>query len=534
MLERELKFHVPPHMRTALEKELRKLHATHIPLHACYFDTEHHELAKAKIALRVRKEGNHWIQTLKSPGPDELSRNEINHPRPDRTLDLSLYEGTPVEKTLSNLRSPLTLRYETVVDRMVLTKKTKTATIEFAYDQGTLKAGELELPICELELELIAGGTDPLFEQAEQWLRKFGLILDLRSKAERGDALARAASAIDTAAPEGRPPSGTTQFAQLCTPRRAATITLEPSLSMPAAYRLCANDCMNQIIRNATFLTGVDAADTAESTQAEYVHQLRVGIRRIRSCWKFFKKWVDINEAELSAELHDHFLILGRARDANVVETVVTPRLLAADMPALNLPDHNHTDHTQALAASPDFQATLLTLLNHLLVVDAPSGSQESTKNFVPKNDKKQKKSGTAQVARTEPGKRLGKKFSKRLNKQLDALCHQGTQFAHLAIEEQHRLRKRVKRLRYSVEFTASQLADKSNRTLHDALTDAQQTVGDLNDLYMAEDYYLRLAESETQAMFAVGWLRAMQEQKKAEAQAKFLALAKAGHFKKA
>ncbi|RTZ39991.1 CYTH and CHAD domain-containing protein [Candidimonas sp. SYP-B2681] len=534
MLERELKFHVPLHKRAALEKELRQWHATHVPLHACYFDTEDHELATAKIALRVRKEGDHWIQTLKSPGPDELSRNEINHPRPDRTLDLSLYEGTSVEKTLTKLQAPLTLRYETVVDRLVLIRKTKTSTIEFAYDQGIIKAGELELPICELELELMAGGTDPLFEEAEQWLRKFGLILDLRSKAERGDALARVASSIDATAPRVQSLSSAVQFAPLCKPRRAGTITLEPELSMPAAYRLCANDCMNQIIRNATFLAGVDASDTAEITRVEYVHQLRVGIRRIRSCWRFFKKWVDINEAELGAELHRHFLVLGQARDADVVELVVTPRLIAAGMPALTLPTHDLIDHTQALAASADFQAILLTLLNHLLVVDAPGGLQESVESRLPVDQKIQDKGETAKPSQTESGKKLGKEFSKRLNKRLDALCQQGIHFVHLPIEGQHRLRKRVKGLRYSMEFAASLLSNKSFSALRDTLTDAQHTMGDLNDLYMAEDYYLRLAESQTQALFAVGWLRAMQEQKKAEAEEKFIRLSKAGHFKKA
>jgi hypothetical protein len=84
------------------------------------------------------------------------------------------------------------------------------------------------------------------------------------------------------------------------------------------------------------------------------------------------------------------------------------------------------------------------------------------------------------------------------------------------------------------MEFTASQLSDKSFSALRDALADAQHTMGDLNDLYIAEDYYLRLVESQSQSLFAVGWLRAMQEQKKAEAQAKFLSLEKAGHFKKA
>jgi CHAD domain-containing protein len=104
----------------------------------------------------------------------------------------------------------------------------------------------------------------------------------------------------------------------------------------------------------------------------------------------------------------------------------------------------------------------------------------------------------------------------------------------HLPIDEQHRLRKRVKGLRYSMEFVASQLSGKTYNALREALAEAQHTMGELNDLYIAEECYQDLAQSQAQALFAVGWLRAMQEQKKAETQAKFLSLAKAGHFKKA
>jgi triphosphatase len=203
-------------------------------------------------------------------------------------------------------------------------------------------------------------------------------------------------------------------------------------------------------------------------------------------------------------------------------------------MPALTLPAHNHTDRTQALAASAPFQTTLLTLLNHLLVVDSPSGSYESIKQPLSTEKKSQKKNGTTEVAQAELHAELGKQFSKRLNKRLDALCQQGADFVHLPIEEQHRLRKRVKGLRYSMEFAASRLSGKTYNALRDALADAQHTMGDLNDLYIAEECYQGLVQSQTQALFAVGWLRAMQEQKKAEAQAKFLSLEKAGHFKKA
>lgn len=527
MLERELKFHVPAGNQAALEKELRKLNAAELPLHACYFDTEKHELAQTKIALRLRKEGDQWVQTIKTPGPDELSRVEINTPRPGPTLDLSVYQGTAVGDTLAKLERPLELRYETQVSRLVLKKKTRAGVVEFAYDLGVIKAGALELPLCELELELVSGGTDAIFTLARQWMKKHGLILDLRSKAERGDALAGMAGAAKqagTASPE---------FAQLRKPRRAGTISLKPELAVHAAYQVCANDCMNQIIRNASLLAGVDSSGAPAGLRVEYVHQLRVGIRRIRSCWKFFGKWVDIDESALGRALQQYFSLLGQARDRDVIALTVTPRLVEAGMPELNLPALSDAVHdTQTLAASADFQATLLTLLSHLVVVVDTAISRPETP--VAENDAEETAGEKKKAKPSAAPRSLSKALGKRLNKRLKSICQQGMHFEQLTIEAQHSLRKRVKGLRYSMEFSASVLSGKSFARLRDALTDTQHILGDLNDLYIAQDYYQPIVATQPQALFAVGWLRAMQAQKKTEAQASFARLAKAGRFKKA
>jgi len=235
-----------------------------------------------------------------------------------------------------------------------------------------------------------------------------------------------------------------------------------------------------------------------------------VGTRRIRSCWKFFGKWVELDEASLEAALRDYFSLLGKARDGDVIRETITPRLVAAGMPELSLPAPDDSDSMPALAASPQVQATLLTLLQHL--TDAES---------VPQTQK-------------QAEAKLKKALTKRLNKRLDAVCEQGARFSELSIEEQHRLRKRVKALRYSMEFSASLLSGKRLARLREALTTAQHTLGDLNDLYIADDFYRPLSGTQPQAYFASGWLRAMQEQKKAQAQADFVRMAKAGHFKKA
>ena len=52
-------------------------------------------------------------------------------------------------------------------------------------------AGDRRWPLCELEFELKGGDAEALAALAARWVARFGLTLDIRTKAERGDRLAR-------------------------------------------------------------------------------------------------------------------------------------------------------------------------------------------------------------------------------------------------------------------------------------------------------------------------------------------------------
>ena len=71
--EQELKFYVPDSSRAKLEQALRRGAVTQTRLRALYFDTPLRELASQKIALRLRLEGQQWVQTLKMPGDKLIS-----------------------------------------------------------------------------------------------------------------------------------------------------------------------------------------------------------------------------------------------------------------------------------------------------------------------------------------------------------------------------------------------------------------------------------------------------------------------------
>lgn len=512
MQERELKLHAPAKARLAIEQELRSLQADEIALHALYFDTAERELAQARISLRLRLEGEHWIQTLKAPGADALSRIEINQPRSVPTLDLSFYEGSELSTIFSRLKHPLVLRYETRVKRLVHKITTPSGVVELAFDQGVICADGLELPISEVEFELLKGNIRSLFVLGRKWTRKHGLILDLRSKAERGDALATVAQSLP--APGDHQPSVAAFPAeQLIKPRRAAIPRLKPAMSAAQACLICTEECLNQIIRNAAFVAGIDSALADKSLHAEHVHQLRVGIRRLRSCWRLYKDWTGPIAERLEAQVRQVFDALGQSRDDDVVRYVIAPLIERAGMPLCTLPAAPaHTPgHSATLAGRASFQILLLNLLEGVVVpARMAAGAMPESIQARP----------------------LKKKLTGVLNKWLRQIVRQGSEYGLLPIEGQHDLRKKVKRLRYSLNFSQALLAKGSVERVVVQLTQTQEILGELNDLYLAQRHYEALLTDQPQAWFAVGWLRATQEQKKQAAQAAFKALATTGKLK--
>lgn len=522
MLERELKFHVPARRRARLKTQLRKLGAESIDLHARYYDTATQALARAGIALRLRREGDAWVQTIKLPGPDELSRIEWNHPRPEPVLELGVYDGTHIESLLAELADRLVCRYVTHVIRLKKEVPTASGTAELAYDEGAILAGGLALPIHELELEGMTGEAADLFDLSRQWLHEHQLVLELRSKAARGDALAtlsmgdksglhvRAMETSAAAKPTRLPALSAEHVRRLAAPVRASQPVLRPDAGIGAAYLECANDCMSQIIRNSSFLAGVDGMKTSQDQRIEYVHQIRVGIRRLRACWQLFGKTAG-HPQPLLEDLKRHFRILGQARDLDVIQTELLPRLIQAGMPPDTAPElseiRDDSPARAGMTATPEFQQVLLDLLEHLVL------------------------SGDKLAGDRSLSKRAAPLLCKRLNTWLDDIRRKAPFFLDAGWDERHRMRKRVKRLRYGMEFAQGALDPTRLAPLRNALVSAQKALGQLNDLHVAAEYYRGAGAKHSSAMFALGWLAATQGHEAQASQMALQALSKAGRF---
>jgi triphosphatase len=330
--------------RAGMAAELARGRATHDrqSLRALYLDTADRRLAQAGLAWRLRREGRHWIQTLKAGGSGALERFEHQAMRPDATADAAAHAGTPPgDRLIALLRqaqidgTPHAVRFCTEVRRTTRRIRTRGAVVEVALDEGRLVAGDASQRILEIEFELVSGSPGALLRLAERWRKQYSLIYDPRSKAERGDRLA-----------DGAP------FAPL---RKAARPVYARHVTATQAFELVLDECLSHITRNAI---GLIAGDP--DRRGEHVHQLRVGIRRLRSALRSFRGWVPTAPTELVDSLRTLFAALGRARDSDVLQSGVMSELAKAGAPPVTVLPGPAGPDPAVLVRAPHTQRTFL------------------------------------------------------------------------------------------------------------------------------------------------------------------------------
>lgn len=476
MLERELKLHIPQSQQAAVKKAVTLIGSQPpLRLAAQYFDTAQRCLARQAAALRLRLEGDQWVQTLKMRGPDELSHVEYNHLRPEPHLDLSLYADTDAAPLFENLVAPLEIRYQTDVQRTLAVLKQDQSEIEVALDLGVIKAKGAELPLSEIEFELKSGDMAAVFQVAAKWLKRFELIIELRSKSERGDQLYQYMLAHPT------PIKGAAAGLALAQkPYRLPPSSAAPDQLVPDLYTKGASDFLSQVIRNTAFLAGIDGIRASKDLQASYLTLMRVGMRRLRSCRQLFKPWLTSTEIDLAQNLREHYKEFGLWRDKDMLWLELQPKLIAAGLPAAKKLERPKSKKGSApvLAASVEYQSLLLQSLASLVLQHAlkPEAYQADTSTAL---------------------------LNKRVSNWLTRIQTQSRLFDELPPAHQHDLRNEIKRLRYSLEVLGYEPQD----PLYAALSKAQDHLGDLCDAYVAYQWYEANAVNKAQRAFAYTWL---------------------------
>ena len=458
MTEIELKFQVPAPRADALARAVATASAMRVSLRARYFDTEDRRLAAAGLALRVRKEGRRWVQTLKGGGDGLWQRLEHEVPLQAAAgaqplADPALHDGTPAGDALRRaLGADAVLQpvYGTEVMRTRRLLRGRGCVAELAFDKGALLSGERRWPLCELELELKSGDPVALAALAARWVQRFGLTLDTRTKAERGERLARGQ--------------------RLGAPVKAQPLTLAPDVDCDGALRAIVGNALRQVLGNAADLTHEDG------TEPEHLHQLRVGLRRLRTALRELGPLAPAAAPGWGDALGALFGRLGSARDRDALAQTLLPALRKAGADHLELPVIEAEPAAQI--ALRESAATLLWL--QLLAFAA--GSAVSEQPFAP-------------VVR----QRLARLFKQ--------VRRDAARFDVLDDVARHRLRKRVKRLRYLSEFVGTLFRERRLRAFLKRLTPAQEALGDFNDVCVARALFKDAAADDPMAMFALGWL---------------------------
>ena len=229
-----------------------------------YFDTGKHKLRRKGLMLRVRRKGMRYVQTIKAAGDaGPFERDEWEHEVANRKPDLSWVDGDLKSVMSDKLGRRLKPMFETRVHRTVYAITNDARTIELAIDRGKIDTGESTAPLCEIELELKRGDKAELFDIARELTRALPAQLALKSKSDRGYEL------ID-----GGPDA----------PVKSSPIDLSLSSNTREAFRTIGRACLRQIVDNAPALLKGDP---------EGVHQMRVGLRRLRAAMSLFSGILD-------------------------------------------------------------------------------------------------------------------------------------------------------------------------------------------------------------------------------------------------
>lgn len=159
-----------------------------------YFDTADFALANAQVALRIRRDGEQLIQTLKSKGASVAGlsvRNEWDWYLKSNRLVLSHLNDNCWPESLAELdKKQLKAIFNTDFKRQFVELRWQRegvdTVVEVALDQGLVVADKQQDEICEMELELRAGEPVALFELALELATDVPLMPSDISKAERG------------------------------------------------------------------------------------------------------------------------------------------------------------------------------------------------------------------------------------------------------------------------------------------------------------------------------------------------------------
>jgi inorganic triphosphatase YgiF len=307
------------------------------------------------------------------------------------------------------------------------------------------------MPLCEIELELERGSIAELFAIARELFQPVPIRLAVKSKSERGYEILKDEQGLAV---------------------KADPVTLPVDEATRDAFRIIGHACLRQIVANELALVKGDP---------EGVHQMRVGLRRLRAGISLFSVLLPDPQTEaIKAELKWLAGELGPARELEVlVSRVVTPvkqqRRHWRGMPSLSRELAERRDaalgRAQEAVQSARFRTLTLDVATWL----------EAGRWMAPQDD----------LIRDRGDLLIVSFAADELTRRWRKVHKKGKALAQLSALSRHKLRIQAKKLRYASEFFAnlfvSKRALKRRKKFLSALERLQDGLGDLNDIAVHE-----------------------------------------------
>jgi adenylate cyclase len=456
-------------LKLALPEESQRILARHPLLRAAgrpsrkrlvnlYFDTPALDLHSRGIALRLRKQGHQWLQTVKCAGTVSgglSERPEWEQPCVDGRFDFGAIDDENVRRVLERAlrRGQLARVFETEFERRTWRIQTHPGeALLLMADHGSVKANARIETISEIELELAGGSAASLFDIARTLAADLTLKPEILSKAERGYRLVRDSAPQPVHADPSRISAGATPL---------------------EAFRSVALSCLAHLQANET--------GAMHTSDPEFFHQMRVALRRLRSAMRLFRPVLPPEVyAALTPRLRALTNSLGPARDWDVtIDDVLLPaqRALGADsrLDALVRAAQSQREEARRRArhslASPEYGRLMLDLVAEVHGVD--------------------------QAASGERPADLLRFARKRLRKLRQSTGELAGVASTREVPALHALRVGIKRLRYAQEFFAPLHPAKRVKEDVGRLAKLQTKLGFINDLALAGRLLSGLVDSD-------------------------------------
>lgn len=450
--EAELKLRiVPEHLnRLKCHRLLKKLsiaRAITRKLYSVYYDTPDLDLHHRAMALRLRRIGKQWVQTLKDGGEAQAGphqRNEWEAPVAGEALDFDALDGSVGKRLPLALRKKLQPLFVTDFSRTTRMVTFGGADIELSMDSGEVRAGENSRPISELELELKSGKPQQLFKFALVLLDIVPLEVEHTSKAEYGYLLHSAAQPAVS---------------------KASFPSLAKSTGVASALQSMIGSCLLHLQANIS--GAIQKLD--EEYDEEYLHQVRVALRRLRVVLSMAETFcADEELGKLHEQVAELCVEFGRLREWDVFVTQILAPTRA------RLPEQ---DGLRLLSASEKLRG------QHHAAVESRLQSQDYQRFLLrfgawmhgdywrePAADDLTLPLFAAQI----------------LDKRSRQVGKRGKHLATADPSQLHRLRIACKKLRYSAEMFASLFDPVKAKRYLSALATLQDILGTLNDIAVA------------------------------------------------